>query len=218
MLMNSPYKFGILLIFVDMYFLQSENFSVFEWVLNLDRQLLFFINRTAIHPFMDRAALMLREAVNHIPLYVFLLYLSYRTYGKSAWKWLLGAILLVACSDLLSSQVIKVWVGRPRPCRDLQLADQVRLLASYCGANGSFTSSHAVNHFSFAAYSVLTLGRFSKGYLWLFPWAAAIAYSQVYVGVHYPSDVLAGAVLGLLLGWGAAKISSRTLSLPHLYE
>ncbi|MBM3443474.1 MAG: phosphatase PAP2 family protein [Bacteroidetes bacterium] len=201
-----------------MHFLQSEHFQLLETLLNWDRQLFFFINRTAIHPLMDQAAIRLREAVFHIPLYLFLLYLSYRTYGKIAWKWFLGALLLVACSDMLSSQVIKAWVGRHRPCRDLELADQVRLLASYCGANGSFTSSHAVNHFAFATYAVATLGRFGKGYLLLFLWAAVIAYSQVYVGVHFPTDVLAGGLLGALLGWMAAKISNRALSLPHTYE
>jgi membrane-associated phospholipid phosphatase len=133
--------------------------------------------------------------------------------GKKAWYWLLSAALLIAFSDLISSHLIKPFFARPRPCRDPLFSDQVRLLASYCGANGSFTSSHAVNHFAIATFSVGTIGVGYKHFKWLYLWAAVIAYSQVYVGVHYPTDVLFGSILGIVFGWMAVRLSTQTLSL-----
>ena len=92
---------------------------------------------------------------------------------------------------------------------------QINVLAKYCGANGSFTSSHAMNHFAFAAYVYFTFRRFSAYFSLLFIWAAFISFSQVYVGVHYPSDVLCGGLLGCGFGWIAARIAEQSLSLHH---
>ena len=131
--------------------------------------------------------------------------------------WLFAGIALIICSDLISSHMIKDLVDRPRPCRDPFMAANIRLLARYCGGNGSFTSSHAVNHFAFATYVFVTLKSFSPWFKLLFIWAGLIAYSQVYVGVHYPSDVLVGALLGSLFGWLCARIVRQSLSL-HQYK
>jgi membrane-associated phospholipid phosphatase len=88
-------------------------------------------------------------------------------------------------------------------------------LARYCGANGSFTSSHAFNHFAFATYVYLSFRKFSAKYVLMFLWAGIIAYSQVYVGVHYPSDILAGGILGIVFGWLGARIALQAVSLPQ---
>jgi undecaprenyl-diphosphatase len=95
------------------------------------------------------------------------------------------------------------------------MAGQIRFLARYCGANGSFTSSHAVNHFAFATYVASTMKGISKWFNSLFAWAFAIAYAQVYVGVHYPSDILTGAFLGIVFGLVGAQITRQTLSLQQ---
>jgi undecaprenyl-diphosphatase len=155
----------------------------------------------------------MRESIFHVPLYVFILIYVIQHFGKKGFWWFLGAVSLVAFSDLISSHLIKDYFERPRPCRDPFLVHQIRFLAKYCGANGSFTSSHAVNHFAFAAYGYFTLGKNSPWFKYLFIWAAIIAYSQVYVGVHFPSDVLVGGFLGMLFGWIAARIANQTLSL-----
>jgi len=79
-------------------------------------------------------------------------------------------------------------------------------LVDHCGQNGSFTSSHATNHFGIAVFIFITLekvwGKFN--YLFLL-WAAAICYAQVYVGVHFPFDVLGGAILGSCIGFAMGK-------------
>ena len=195
--------------------LQSDQMSFFQHLLHLDYQLTFLVNREMVHPFLDDLFLFLRESIFHVPLYLFIIIFSFQVFGKKAIWWVLGAISLIALCDLLSSHVIKAYFNRPRPCRDPFMAGQIRFLARYCGANGSFTSSHAVNHFAFATYVASTMRGISKWFNLLFIWAFAIAYAQVYVGVHYPSDVLAGAFLGIVFGLAIAQISRQALSLQQ---
>jgi undecaprenyl-diphosphatase len=79
--------------------------------------------------------------------------------------------------------------------------ENINFLAKYCGANGSFPSSHAVNHFAFATYAFVSLRKISSYFWILFIWAAIISISQVYVGVHYPLDIICGAILGFSIGY-----------------
>ena len=181
----------------------------------LDDTCMLLINRAWTHPVFDQIALLMRESILHIPLYIFLFFIAYQIFGKKAFWWLLGAFALIAFTDLLSSQVIKYTFNRLRPCRDPFMSVHIRFLAKYCGTNPSFTSSHALNHFAFAAYTVHSFKHLSKWYNLLFVWAGIIAYSQVYVGVHYPSDVLVGAGIGILLGWMGYRVTNQALSLHH---
>jgi undecaprenyl-diphosphatase len=187
-----------------------------EQLLRLDAALLFWVNRYFIHPSLDSLFLFIREPMLHIPLYVFLLLFSFQLFGRKAVWWILVGIALIGLADLISSHLIKDYFNRPRPCRDPFFAYHIRFLARYCGANGSFTSSHAVNHFAFATYVFMTLRSHSRWFGLFFFWAGLIAYAQVYVGVHFPSDVLAGGVLGSLFGWIGARIARQTLSLHIL--
>jgi undecaprenyl-diphosphatase len=99
-------------------------------------------------------------------------------------------IITIVVSDQLNSSVIKYWLERPRPCHSLQ---NVHLLVS-CGSGFSFPSSHAVNNF---AAALILAFFFPRTKWWFFGFAAIVAFSRVYVGVHYPSDVIGGAVIGL---------------------
>jgi undecaprenyl-diphosphatase len=112
---------------------------------------------------------------------------------------------------------LKEAVHRPRPCQDVAFMNYVRLLLKQCSGSYSFVSNHAANHFGMATFAFLTFRGIFKHWMYLaFLWAFFIAYAQVYVGVHYPLDVLGGAVLGLIVGsvtasifdkkWGALKL------------
>lgn len=198
-----------------MLFIDSLFTLMTQRLLSLDAELLLLVNRNFTHPLLDDMALFIREPMLHIPFYLFVLIVAFQVFGQKAVWWIVGAVVLIGFADLVSSHFIKDYVDRPRPCRDPFLSYHIRFLARYCGANGSFTSSHAVNHFAFATYVYISMRKYSRWLGLLFVWAGLIAYAQVYVGVHYPSDVLAGGALGILFGWFGARIVRQTLSLHH---
>ncbi|MFZ4543751.1 MAG: phosphatase PAP2 family protein [Saprospiraceae bacterium] len=138
-----------------------------------------------------------RTPSNWIPLYLILLFYILYTYKKESWRLILCLIITVSISDSTSSHIIKNTFRRIRPCSEPELAGKVINIVP-CGVGYSFTSSHAANHFALAAALSLTLFR-RKKYLQvaLLFWAGCVAYGQVYCGVHYPFDVLGGALLGL---------------------
>lgn len=190
-----------------------DGIRFFQHLIEIDQRLMLWVNRDFANPMADAIAPFLRESILHVPLYVFILLFVLINWGKKGWLWVLAAIALIAVSDGISSSLIKPYFGRLRPCRDPNMMHQIRFLAKYCGANASFTSSHATNHFAFATFSYFTLKHFSKYMGLLFVWASLISLSQVYVGVHYPLDIIGGALLGLILGWIMARVTSQALSL-----
>ncbi len=150
------------------------------------------------------------------PLYLFLLVFILFNYPKKGWVLLLALVATIGLADIVSSHLVKKNVQRQRPCQHEELQQRVYLLIP-CGGGYSFTSSHATNHFAIAGFLILTLGKRFRQIRWpLLLWAASIAYGQVYVGVHYPSDVIAGALLGLLIGRLGARLLERSGQLNFL--
>ena len=191
--------------------LLSGKLTLFQQLLQYDFYLMFWFNKSFSHPVLDKGALLMREALFHVPLYVFILLFVIFNLKRKAWWWILGAIVLIGFSDMLTSHFLKDYFNRPRPCRDPLMVNYIIFLAKYCGANGSFPSSHAVNHFAFATYVFVSLRKLS-GYFWLlFIWASLISLSQVYVGVHYPLDITVGAILGCIFGYIGARIARHLI-------
>lgn len=147
----------------------------------------------------------LREKIIWIPLYVFLFVFVILNFQRRGWFFILGFLFAVALSDTVSSKLIKFWVKRPRPCHLEELSGQLDMLIS-CGGPYGFTSSHATNHFAISLLVIITLGKRIPQIRWpVLIWAALISFAQIYVGVHYPLDILGGAVLGSLIGWGVGR-------------
>ncbi|MFM9951378.1 MAG: phosphatase PAP2 family protein, partial [Saprospiraceae bacterium] len=122
---------------------------------------------------------------------------------------ILAVIVAASLADMTSSRLIKQNVERLRPCNEPEIKEQVNLLV-HCGGGYSFTSSHAANHFAVAVFLCFTLGRlYRRIRLPLLLWAASIAYGQVYVGIHYPLDVVCGALLGTFIGWIVSLMYQR---------
>lgn len=183
-------------------------------VLQADRYIFHFINGVWHNSFFDGLFPLIRQADFWIPFYLFLLVFVLLNVRKSGWY-----ILIIACtaaiSDMLSSRVIKELIWRPRPCRDPEMSGLVRVLVDYCPQSSSFTSSHAVNHFAIATFLVITLYPFFKKWIYLlYLWAFLIIYAQVYVGVHYPFDVLGGAVVGTAIGYFMGKFCNYKTGYP----
>jgi undecaprenyl-diphosphatase len=172
-----------------------------EWIIEKDQELFFQINRYGTNDWLDIVLPLLREPLFWSPLYLFLLTFALFNFPKKAGWWLLSVVITIALTDQISSKIIKPLIGRLRPCNDPELSDYVRLLVNHCGQNGSFTSSHAANHFGMAMFFFLTLEKLTGKYRYLFfIWALAVCYAQVYVGVHFPLDVMGGALLGIFIG------------------
>jgi undecaprenyl-diphosphatase len=166
---------------------------VVDYLQFIDVQLFRFMNGTLSNPVFDFLMPIITDLNKFRPVLVFtaavLLWMLVR--GKRHVK--LAALLLIATivvSDQLSSSVLKYWLERPRPCHGLH---HVHLLVG-CGSGFSFPSSHAVNNFAAALILAFFIPRAKW---WFFGFASLVAFSRVYVGVHYPSDVLGGAIIGL---------------------
>ena len=175
-----------------------------------DKSLFKLINGRLTNDIFDKIAPWWREQSTWYPLYISLLLYVIMKMKKDAWKWVLAFILTVTISDIVSSHILKDLVGRVRPCSEATLVGYCKLLIGRCPTSGSFTSSHASNHFAMAMFIFYTLRKyFGKFGIIFILWAASIAYAQVYVGVHYPFDVIGGAVLGIGIGTLMSKLYSR---------
>ncbi|HMY23282.1 MAG TPA: phosphatase PAP2 family protein [Chitinophagales bacterium] len=169
-------------------------------LLQLDYSIFHFINHTISNSFLDVLLPFLRHANNWIPLYIFLeIYLLYK-YNIEALKYILYIVLAFALADYISAGIIKPFVARLRPCHSAYL--QANLLLGHCGGKWSFPSTHATNHIAIAL-SIVMANIFTKRWInlcWII-WAIAIGFAQIYVGVHFPSDVLAGIILGSMIAF-----------------
>lgn len=173
----------------------------------LDRAAFLALN--SLHtPALDDLMWHISELQLWIPLYVFFLYLLQQRFG---WRGLGIAVpvlaLLIFATDSGSVMLFKNTVQRLRPSHVAELQPHIHLLYApdgtlYRGGTFGFVSSHASNHFGIAAFMIGVLGARPRwAVVALLGWAALIAYSRIYLGVHYPGDVLVGGAYGALVGW-----------------
>ncbi|CAN5792151.1 phosphatase PAP2 family protein [soil metagenome] len=183
-------------------------------ILQSDKQLFKLINGQWHNDFFDAITPFLRNSNSWMPLYLFLLLFALVNFKKNTWWWIFFAAGTVVLCDFLSSDIIKEHFFRLRPCNDPDLADTVRVLVTYRPQSSSFISSHASNHFAMAAFFYFTLKQFfGKWGLLFFAWAAAICFSQVYVGVHFPVDVICGGLIGFVFGYLSARSFNKNYEL-----
>ena len=179
--------------------------QLLEW----DIALFLFLNGLGTSFFDPFWMLMTHKATN-FAVYLVLLFWFYCFKGMKQTLFLLlsvGALILV--TDQITN-VFKNGFERLRPCHNLEVQDVMRLVKSGCGGLYSYFSGHASNSFALATYfSILFSVRFPKLKFVLFLIAACIAYSRVYVGVHFPLDIVSGAVFGTLWALCFYWISTR---------
>jgi len=183
--------------------------TLVQWLENLDRILFILIQHDSDHAILDRLMPFLRDPYTWIPLYAFMLYYAIRKTGPATWPFILLSLLTVAITDSVTTQVLKPLIGRLRPCHDPVLSSVIREVIE-CGGLYSMPSSHAANHFGLASFWYFSIRTMSgKEWRWLWIWAAAVSYAQIYVGKHYPFDIIAGLVMGCITGTGISLIFNR---------
>ncbi|MFA6086024.1 phosphatase PAP2 family protein [Mucilaginibacter sp.] len=170
-------------------------------LLDFDRHLFYFINHDLSNTFFDWIMPLMRNPQFWIPLYLFIIAFCLWRYKKQGAILIVMLILAVGFADFTSASLIKKYVVRVRPCRDVVTSATV-ISRVPCGTGYSFPSTHATDHFAIALFLNCL---FLKKWPWVLPacvlWATIICFAQVYVGVHFPVDVICGAIYGSLVGW-----------------
>jgi undecaprenyl-diphosphatase len=180
-----------------------------EQLLTYDTELFLYLNNLGSESW-DRFWRFVTEKWSSIPLYLLLLFLIYREFGlKATVVVVLSAAVMITATDQLANLFKYVLFKRPRPCRVEELKPVMRFVADGCGRYGYF-SAHAASSMAAAVFLGLLL-RHRYYYLpfLLLLWAVATAYSRIYLGVHYPLDIITGMFFGALIGWCFFLIQKR---------
>ena len=167
----------------------------------IDKWLFHKINGQWTNSVFDSVFPFLRQSNIWMPLYLFLFVFVALNFKRNSGWWIVFFLCTVALTDLTGTRVFKHSFERLRPCADPSLGSSVRLIINECAGGYSFISNHAANHFGLATFLHFTLRNYFPKWTWIgYLWAFTIGYSQVYVGVHYPFDVICGAIVGILFG------------------
>ena len=169
-----------------------------EFLNQLDTDLFLFLN--GLHSaFWDKVMFFVSGRIEWIPLYLILAAWVIYKFRWRAIAVIVFVTLLIIASDQTSVHLFKELIRRLRPCKNDDIQAFVHLVNNHCGGKYGFVSSHAANTFALATFLSFVFKNkiFS---CFIFFWAAVVSYSRIYLGVHYPGDVLGGLLLGIGLG------------------
>jgi undecaprenyl-diphosphatase len=174
-------------------------------IVDLDRDLFLYLNN--LHTaWLDPIMLWITKTIAWLPLYLFLLFLIIKNYKKQSWIPLLGIAITILLADQITSGFMKPFFERLRPSREPSLEGLVHLVDGYTGGLYGFASSHAANTLGTAIFFFLLFRAKYAWIKWLFLWATLMTYTRIYLGVHYPGDIVVGALIGLACGWGGYSL------------
>lgn len=183
-----------------------------EFLYSLDVAVFHFINVSLANPVGDFLWPLITDYDKILPVRILLLAVWILLIIRGGARGRTAALLLVPllfCADKLSSSLIKELVSRPRPCHDIggvPIVQGIHMLVD-CGSGKSFPSSHAVNNFAVATL----FSTYYRRWRWcFFGWAALVALSRPAVGVHYPSDILGGTVIGVCVALAVIFLWTQT--------
>jgi undecaprenyl-diphosphatase len=182
-----------------------------EFLKSIDTQVLLFVNGHN-SPFWDSVMWQISGKYLWLPLYLGLLaYIVYK-FKKQSWIIFISIALVILMSDQIASHLIKNLAERLRPTHEASIKDLIHIVKGYTGGKFGFVSSHASNTFGLAIFLTLLFKKKWFG-CFILIWAAIVSFSRIYLGVHYPGDILGGAIVGLFSGafvyWLLLKISKH---------
>jgi undecaprenyl-diphosphatase len=174
--------------------------SAFDAIVEIDHQLFFYLN--GLHqPWLDVVMEAFSNKLFWIPLYAWIIYLMYKKYEKGIFIILLCAIALIFFSDQ-TANVFKALVQRYRPTHNITFGHLVHTVNNYKGGSYGFFSGHATNAFALVMFSLRLLKPTNTYFIFIIiAYAFLTSYSRIYLGVHYPADIIVGALCGIGLGF-----------------
>ncbi|MFT4781080.1 MAG: undecaprenyl-diphosphatase [Psychroserpens sp.] len=179
-----------------------------EELIKYDQELFLYLNGLGT-PFWDSFWLAYTYKLNWIPFYAILGYLIYRKRNSKMFVLTLVVIALMITFTDQVTNLFKYGVERFRPCHEDGIAENMRLVRAHCGGRFGYFSGHASNSMALAIFVGLLLKQSFKYLKYiLFVWAFVMAYSRIYVGAHYPLDVLSGMMFGAFTGFLFYKLDS----------
>jgi undecaprenyl-diphosphatase len=166
-------------------------------LIEYDHRLFIWLN--GFHaPWLDPVMLYVSETWVWLPLHVVLIYLIFKDFSKHGWLVLFAVAITLTMSDQVTTSIMKPYFARLRPTHDPTLESIVHIVDGYRGGQFGFASSHAANTFALATFFFLLFRTSHKWIAFLFAWATLVAYSRVYLGVHFPGDILVGGMVGAI--------------------
>jgi undecaprenyl-diphosphatase len=179
-------------------------------ILQLDTDLFLFLN--GLHnPFFDFIMYWLSDKLIWIPFYAFIIYILVREYKKKTAFILAAITFLIAICDQTASGFFKPFFKRLRPSQEEHLKNVIHLSEAGPGGKYGFMSSHAANVFGLAIFLFLLLpAKYNNLKIVLLTWAFLVSYSRIYNGVHYPLDIITGALLGTLYAFLVKYLYTKT--------
>ena len=173
----------------------------------LDQQLFLFLNQFHT-PWLDTLMYLITVKYTWFPFYLVLIVWLIWRYKWQGLVMLVTMVATIGLGDLITSGLMKPYFGRLRPCHDPDIMHMVHLVKG-CGGRFGFASAHAATTFALATTLWCLLKHWSHRWGLAFVWAGFIAYSRVYLGVHYPADVVAGAIIGVVSGYLIVQLMLR---------
>lgn len=186
-----------------------------EEIILEDKQAMIFLNNLGSSTF-DPFWILVSEKWFWIPLYVIFLYFLYKNFNKKSLFYILLFVALgITASDQIAN-IFKFGFERLRPCHDPSLEGLLREVK--CGGKFGFYSAHSSNSFFVATYLTMLLGKKIKQLpYFLFVWAAIVAYSRVYLGMHFPGDIIVGAIMGILLALFFGTLAKKVIRKSEVF-